>query len=60
MRLLTVVDRILNHVSGSTKGVAAVYQRGQYLNKRRAILDAWAEYLASDTHFVFSITSLRK
>ena len=54
-----VVDRALNHVSGSVKGVAAVYKRGQYLNKRRAVLDAWAEYLASDTHFASSITSLR-
>lgn len=40
--------------------MAAVYQRGQYLNKRQAILDAWAEYLASDTHYASSFTSLRK
>lgn len=28
-----VVDRILNHVNGSVKGIAAVYQKGQYLEK---------------------------
>lgn len=41
-----VVDRALNHVSGSVKGVAAVYQRGQYLEGRRTVLDAWANHIA--------------
>ena len=41
-----VVDRALNHVSGSVKGVAAVYQRGQYLEGRRKVLDAWANHIA--------------
>lgn len=40
-----VVDRVLNHVSGSVRGVAAVYQRGQYLQERRLVLDAWADYV---------------
>lgn len=42
-----VVDRILNHVSGSVRGIAAVYQRGEYLEKRREVLEAWATYLES-------------
>ena len=28
-------------VSGTIKGVAAIYNRGQYLDERRAALDAW-------------------
>ena len=36
-----VVDRILNHVSGSVRGVAAIYQRGEHLAEREAALDAW-------------------
>ena len=40
-----VVDRILNHVSGSVQGIAAVYQRGEYLNKRKEVLEGWANYL---------------
>ena len=40
-----IVDRILNHISGSVKGVAAVYQRGEYLEQRRIALDAWGHYL---------------
>ena len=42
-----VVDRVLNHVSGSVKGIAAVYQKGQYLDKRKVVLDAWANYVQS-------------
>lgn len=37
-----VADKILNHVSGTVKGVAAVYNRHQYLDERRDALDAWA------------------
>ena len=40
-----VVDRILNHVSGSVKGVAAVYQRGEYLKGRKDALNQWADFL---------------
>ena len=36
-----VVDKILNHVSGTIRGVAAVYNRFAYLDERRAALEAW-------------------
>jgi integrase len=42
-----VVDKILNHVSGSIRGVAAVYNRHSYLDERRAALDGWANRLAT-------------
>jgi hypothetical protein len=35
-----VLDRELNHVSGTIKGVAAVYNRHQYLPERKAALEA--------------------
>ena len=41
-----VVDKIQNHVSGAVTGVAAVYQRGQYLEQRKAAMSAWADFLA--------------
>ncbi len=44
-----VVDRILNHVNGSVKGIAAVYQKGEYLDKRKTVLDAWAKYIQNPT-----------
>jgi integrase len=42
-----VADKLLNHVSGSIQGVAAVYQRHEFLTERRAALDAWAEIVAA-------------
>jgi integrase len=42
-----VVDRILNHVSGAIRGVAAVYNRHAYLDERRAALEAWSRHVES-------------
>jgi integrase len=42
-----VVDKLLNHVSGSIRGVAAVYNRHGYTDERRRALDAWAQRLAA-------------
>jgi integrase len=36
-----VVDRILNHTSGTIRGVARVYNRFEYLDDRKAALEAW-------------------
>jgi integrase len=41
-----VVDRILNHSSGSIRGVAAIYNRFQYREERRTALAAWASYVS--------------
>jgi integrase len=40
-----VVDRILNHTGGTIHGVAAVYNRFEYLEKRRAALEAWGRHV---------------
>jgi hypothetical protein len=40
-----VADRVLNHQSGTISGVAAVYNRFQYLDERRDALCAWGRYL---------------
>lgn len=42
-----VVDRVLNHVSGTIRGVAAVYNRHVYLDERKAALEAWGRYVES-------------
>jgi integrase len=42
-----VVDKVLNHVSGSIRGVAAVYNRHAYLDERKAALEAWARHVES-------------
>jgi integrase len=41
-----VVDKLLNHVSGAIRGIAAVYNRHSYTDERRRALDAWARRLA--------------
>ena len=40
-----VCDRLLNHVTGAIQGVAAVYQRAEFLAERKAALEAWARVL---------------
>jgi integrase len=40
-----VVDRILNHTSGTISGVAAVYNRFEYLEERRAAFEAWGRFV---------------
>jgi integrase len=42
-----VVDRILNHVGGTIRGVAAVYNKYEYLPEREAALKAWGNYVES-------------
>jgi hypothetical protein len=40
-----VVEAVLNHRSGTIKGVAAVYNRYSYATEKRQALDAWARKL---------------
>jgi integrase len=42
---IEVVEKVLNHVSGSFAGVAGVYQRHEYRDEGRAALEAWASLL---------------
>ncbi|MCH8113061.1 MAG: tyrosine-type recombinase/integrase [Proteobacteria bacterium] len=42
-----VADKILNHQSGTISGVAAVYQRHEFLDDRKTALNAWGNYVQS-------------
>jgi integrase len=42
---LPVVEKILNHTSGSFAGVVGVYQRHDFQDEKRAALEAWASFL---------------
>lgn len=42
---LPVVERLLNHVSGSFGGVAGVYQRHEFSTEKRDALERWAVHL---------------
>jgi integrase len=41
-----VADKILNHQAGTISGVAAVYQRHEFLAERRAALELWATHIS--------------
>jgi integrase len=42
-----IADKILNHQSGTISGVAAVYQRHEFLDERMTALDAWSNHVQS-------------
>ena len=44
-----VADKILNHTAGTISGVAAVYQRHEFMAERKAALEAWASHVAEIT-----------
>jgi len=41
-----VADKILNHQSGTISGVAAVYQRHEFMSERKEALHRWAQHVA--------------
>ena len=41
-----VADKILNHQSGTISGVAAVYQRHEFLTERKAAIELWAIHIS--------------
>ena len=42
---LPVIEKVLNHRSGSFAGIVAVYQRHNFALERRAALDAWGRHV---------------
>ena len=42
-----VADKILNHQAGTISGVAAVYQRHEFLSERRQALDLWGAHVGT-------------
>lgn len=47
-----VIERVLNHVSGSFAGVAGVYNRHPYFDEMQKALQAWGSHVASLTAVV--------
>jgi integrase len=46
---LPVIEKVLNHTSGSFAGIVAVYQRHSFADERRSALEAWARFVTSLT-----------
>jgi len=41
-----IADKILNHNAGTISGVAAVYQRHEFLSERQEALERWGSHVA--------------
>jgi integrase len=46
---LPVIEKILNHTSGSFGGVVGIYQRHSFSDEKRAALEAWSRFV---THLI--------
>jgi integrase len=42
-----VADKILNHQSGAISGIAAIYQRHEFLTERKTAIERWDAHVAS-------------
>jgi integrase len=42
---LVVIEKVLNHVSGSLAGIVGVYQRHEFAEEKRAALEKWADHI---------------
>lgn len=43
---LPVIEKVLNHTSGSFGGIVGVYQRHEFADEKRRALDAWGSFVA--------------
>jgi hypothetical protein len=53
-----VADKVLNHQSGTISGVAAVYQRHEFLRERKDALEQWGAHVGKTVTKIFD--ELRK
>ena len=44
---LPVIEKVMNHTSGSFRGIVGVYQRHSFAEEKRAALAAWASHVES-------------
>jgi integrase len=42
---LHVVEKCLNHTSGTFRGIVAVYQRHEFMSERRSALEVWGSFI---------------
>ena len=54
-----VADKILNHQAGTISGVAAVYQRHDFLAERKEALDRWGAHVEQIVHKLRSAKIVR-
>ena len=45
---LPVIEKVLNQLQGSFRGIVRVYQRHSFADEKRQALDAWASFVQID------------
>jgi integrase len=45
--VLPVIEKVLNHSSGSFAGIVGIYQRHSFADEKRNALEAWAKFVVS-------------
>ena len=40
-----MIEQVLNHRSGTFRGIVGVYQRHDYIDERRIALQRWADFV---------------
>ena len=43
---LPVIEKVLNHTSGSFAGIVGIYQRHSFSDEKRSALETWAKFVA--------------
>jgi hypothetical protein len=56
---LAVVEKILNHSSGSFAGIVGVYQRHHFADEKRQALEAWTRFVLSIQPSSENVAALR-
>ena len=44
---LPVIEKVLNHTSGSFGGIVSVYQHHDFADEKRRAMEAWASFISS-------------
>jgi integrase len=44
---LPIIEKVLNHASGSFAGIVGVYQRHSFADEKRAALEAWGNFIGA-------------
>jgi integrase len=55
---LPVIEKVLNHTSGSFAGIVGVYQRHSFAEEKRNALEAWARFVLSLQRPVDNVTRM--
>jgi integrase len=57
---LPVIERCLNHISGSFAGIVGVYQRYDFADEMRAAMERWGRYVEAMAETAGNVVELKR